>query len=140
VAGQDAGVDDVGGDPAAGPVVGVGAVQRQVALVDAVQAPRGPGLGGVDADRLVGLDEGDARALLERLDRALREPRREAVEGPVEALQHPAAVPAGGLPGIGGRGGAGGEGGQAGEGQGGGGAGAETAQAGRAGGHGWTPE
>jgi hypothetical protein len=40
VRGPDAGVDDVGVDALAGLVVRVGVGQRQIALVDAVEAPR----------------------------------------------------------------------------------------------------
>ncbi len=56
VGGQDAGVDDVGLHTGAVVVVGVRAAQRQVALVDAVQAPGGVALGGAGAHDLVLLD------------------------------------------------------------------------------------
>ena len=56
----EAGVDDVGVDARAGLLVDVGSVQRQVALVDAVEAPGGPGLRGDGLHHAVLLDERDA--------------------------------------------------------------------------------
>src|SRR5262245_40942467 len=44
VRGHDAGVDDVGRHAGAGGTVGVGLIERQVALIDAVDAPRRVGL------------------------------------------------------------------------------------------------
>ena len=75
VGGADAGVDDVGADALAGAVVGVGVVQRQVALVDPVQAPGGRRLGGGDRDPLVGLDVGDVRVAARLGDRRSRTAR-----------------------------------------------------------------
>jgi hypothetical protein len=63
---EHAGVDDVRRHARAGGVVGVGVVERQVALVDAVQAPRGGGLGRVELHRPVGLDVGDVGVLAQR--------------------------------------------------------------------------
>ncbi len=65
---EDAGVDDVG--PHAGPLGGVGVegVQRQVALVGAVQPPGGIGLNGLlGVDRLVGLHQVHGRVVLHGL-------------------------------------------------------------------------
>ena len=63
VRGQNARIDDVGGHARAGLRVGVEAVEREQALVDAVEAPRRAALGGVDADHAVGLDAHDGRVL-----------------------------------------------------------------------------
>ena len=57
VRGPQAGVEDVGVHPRAGLVVGVGRVERQGALVDAVEAPRGARLADVELDDPVLLDE-----------------------------------------------------------------------------------
>ena len=58
MAAADAGVDDVGGDAAAGERVGVLATQRQCPLVDPIEPPRRVGLGCSQADDAILLDEG----------------------------------------------------------------------------------
>ncbi len=60
VRGAQARVEDVGVDPGAGLVVGVGRVERQGPLVDAVEAPGGAALADVELDDPVLLDELDA--------------------------------------------------------------------------------
>ena len=67
----DPGVDDVGGDVRRGRVVAVGRAQREVALVDAVQAPGGVVLRGVERDHAVGLDVGDRRVVADLRERRL---------------------------------------------------------------------
>ena len=80
VGGADARVDDVGVHARAGLVVGVGVVERQVALVDAVEAPGRGRLRRDGVHDLVRLDIGDARVA-----RRARRPRRRELDR--EALE-----------------------------------------------------
>ena len=74
------GVDDVGVHARTGLVVGVGVVQRQVALVDPVEPPRGRGLRRECVHDLVPLDVGDARVPRDRGRPGGRHAHREALE------------------------------------------------------------
>ena len=76
----DAGVDDVGVHALPGLVVGVGVVERQVALVDPVEPPGRGALGRDRLDDLVLLDVGDARIVGERLGLLGGQPDGEALE------------------------------------------------------------
>ena len=80
VRGPHAGVDDVGVHAGTGLVVGVGVVQRQVALVDPVEPPRGRGLRRECVHDLVRLDVGDAGIPRDRGRSGGRHAHREALE------------------------------------------------------------
>src|SRR5215213_4813121 len=56
VAGKNTGVDHVGANAGAGPVVGVGGAQGPVALIDAVKAPRGIALCYISRHNAIFLD------------------------------------------------------------------------------------
>ena len=83
VAEPDAGVEDVDGHAGAGRVVAVGRVERQGALVDAVEAPRrGTGLGGLgDAAGAAELDRGDVGVAADAVGGGRRCGDREALQG-----------------------------------------------------------
>jgi hypothetical protein len=88
----DAGVDDVGAHAGAVVVVGVRRVEREIALVDAIDAPRGAGLGRLDRHLAVFLDVRDARIGSQRLGFLLRELRREAFQSVLVDVVFAAAV------------------------------------------------
>ena len=59
----NAGVDDVRADAGTGGVEGIGCVERQVPLIDAVESPCGAGLSCAQTDNGIFFDEGDTRII-----------------------------------------------------------------------------
>jgi hypothetical protein len=80
VLGEDARVDDVGGDTRAIVGVGVAARQRQAGLIDTVEAPRGRRPCGGLLQRIVGSDRDDAGVALETAQGLLRNAGGETAE------------------------------------------------------------
>ena len=78
---QNAGINDVRLHARTRGGVRVAGVERQVALVEAVEAPRGGALRGVDADHAILLNARHRGILRERCDLAWREVGGKAVEG-----------------------------------------------------------
>ena len=78
---QNAGINDVGLHASTRDGVGVRRVEWQGALIDAVKAPRGGVLRGVDADHAIGLNARHRGVLCECCDLAGREVGGKAVEG-----------------------------------------------------------
>ncbi len=89
VAGTDAAVDDVGAHVAGRVVVDVGAVQRAIALVDAIQTPGGVALGGVEKDHAVLFDVGHPWIVQQLLDGCIGRAGREAGQGGIVDVFNP---------------------------------------------------
>ena len=75
VSDADSGVEDVGVDTAGIPGDGIGAIERQRALVDAIQPP---GAYGISRHQLIGLDPGNSRVSLQSLEGLRRQARGKA--------------------------------------------------------------
>jgi hypothetical protein len=93
----DAGVDDVGVDACARVGVVVGGRERQVALVDAVEAPRGALLRRGQLDDAVLLDVLDERVAAQSLGLALGQSHGEAAQRVAVDVLEPTAVRVGEL-------------------------------------------